>query len=194
MKTCSWCSSDLPRGARTDARFCSGACRVASHRSGRRSTSVPVELRSRTRWVRWSNRKVPLTVAGRPASSTNPATWSSWAEVSNSDAGVGVGFVLNGDGIVCLDLDHCLVDGALTAWAQGVLDRCPATYVEVSPSGAGLHIWGRSELSSGRVVRVPGGSIEMYPSGRYITVTGCRYRASVSRLGDLSAVTSVLLG
>ena len=77
-------------------------------------------------------KKVPVTANGRPASSTDSATWCSYRDAVRSTAGAGVGFVLNGDGIACLDLDHCLVDGKPAAWAQRILDRVPATYVEVS--------------------------------------------------------------
>ena len=38
-----------------------------------------------------------------------------------SKAGVGVGYVLaEGDGIVCIDLDHCLDDGKLAPWARTI--------------------------------------------------------------------------
>jgi primase-polymerase (primpol)-like protein len=193
IRACDRCRGPLPRRARVDARFCSTRCRVAAHRARRAGTPVPVELRSRPRWVRWSQRKVPLTAGGRVASSTDPSTWGTWGETTAATAGVGVGFVLNGDGIVCMDLDGCLDGSDLAGWAAGVLAACPRTYVEVSPSGRGLHVWGRASLAAGRVVRVPGGKVEMYPSGRYITMTGRPFRGSVSRLGDLSAVGAALL-
>ena len=104
-----------------------------------------------------------------------------------SPVGVGVGFVLNGDGIVCLDLDHCL-DGGLSDLAARVLELAGPTYVEVSPSGDGLHVWGYGEIGRGRRV----GGVEAYGTGRYLTVTGKPFDGSVSRLGDLSAVLEVI--
>lgn len=130
--------------------------------------------------------KVPLTPRGRPASSTNPATWSPYAAVKPFDRR---GFVLAGDGIVCLDLDHCLVDGQLTGRAAAILARCPSTYVEVSLSGTGLHIWGRGHVVDGR--RLDG--VEVYGTGRYIAVTGNRFAGSGSTLADLSSVLDWLL-
>jgi primase-polymerase (primpol)-like protein len=148
-----------------------------------------VDLLSQPRWVRYSAHKVPLTVAGGAASSTDPATWSTYAAAKRSTVGVGPGFVLNGDGIVCLDLDHCLVDGQLVGPAVDLLAQLPPTFVEVSPSGDGLHVWGRGHVPYGR--RLDG--VEVYGTGRYITVTGHRWRGAPAVLADLSDVLAAVL-
>lgn len=191
MRSCSWCAGELPRRARADARFCSGRCRVASHRAG--DTAIPAELVTKPRWVRRSPTKVPLTVAGGAASSTNSATWSSWSKASASHIGAGLGFVLNGDGIVCLDLDHCLAAGEPSEAAQRLLSRLPGTYVEVSPSGDGLHVWGRASVVAGRKLKRDGLQVEVYGRGRYIAMTGRPFRGSASSLADLSEVVEHLL-
>lgn len=182
--TCEHCGArmDLARSRRTP-KYCGPACRQAAYRQRTAAAALPAELRSRDRWVLWNGRKVPLQVDGRPASSTDPATWTTYARVRRQPR---IGFAL-GDGIGCIDLDHCLVDGVLTAPARAFLDRLPATYVEVSPSGTGLHVWGR--LPEGRGTRrvVDGLSVETYSTGRYITVTGRRYAGSPSVLADLSS-------
>lgn len=181
-RPCERCSGELPLRARRDARFCSTRCRVAAHRARPR---VPSELAERPRWVRYSARKVPLTVAGEAASSMDVRTWCDYASAVRSRAGVGVGFVLNGDGIACLDLDHCLDErGRLASWARAVVDMLPDTYIEVSPSGDGLHVWGYGRVGNRCRVPVPGGSVEAYSAGRYITVTGRVY--SAGPLADLS--------
>jgi primase-polymerase (primpol)-like protein len=151
-----------------------------------------VELEDAHRWIRYSSTKVPLTVDGRAASSTDASTWSSHAEAMGSSVGAGPGFVLNGDGIVCIDLDHCLVDGVLEPWAQEIVDMVPATYIEVSPSGDGLHVWGRGELARGRRIRVDGGFVEAYATARYLTVTGAAWGRSVGTLGRLDRVFRAL--
>lgn len=97
-----------------------------------------------------------------------------------SRVGVGRGFVLTGDGVACLDLDHCLVDGVLSVVAARVLALNPAAYVEVSPSGDGLHVWGLAPAQRGWRRTVDGQPVEFYTQGRYITVTGNVYQA-----GDL---------
>jgi primase-polymerase (primpol)-like protein len=141
--------------------------------------------------VRYSARKVPLTTAGRAASSTDPATWADHATVRDSDAGVGAGFVLNGDGIACIDLDHCLDDGELAAWAAEILASLPPTYTEVSPSGTGLHVWGLATVGTGRKIRRDGTCVEVYDRARYVTVTGRRYGAARS-LADIGEVAASL--
>lgn len=155
---------------------------------------LPRELTSRPRWVRHSARKIPLQAIGRDvASSTDPSTWCSYEQAAASDRGVGLGFVLNGDGIVCIDLDHCLTDGELAPWAQRIVDAAVGAYCEVSPSSRGLHLWGRAEMAVGRVVSVPGGGkAEIYPNGRFVTVTSRPYGDTPSVLGDLSALVGEL--
>lgn len=180
-RPCEVCCAELPVRARKGTRFCSTRCRVRAHRAG-----VPVELRELDRWVTHSPAKVPLTPKGRPASATDSRTWSSYAAVRDMPR---QGFVLDGDGIVCLDLDHCLVDGELTDRSREILARCPSTYVEVSLSGDGLHVWGRGHVPDGR--RLAG--VEVYGADRYITVTGRRFKGSGSTLGDLSSVIGWLL-
>lgn len=124
--------------------------------------------------------KVPKQVNGRNASSTSPRTWASFSEVFESSVGDGVGFVLNGDGIVCVDLDHCLdARGVVTSpTARRVLELAGDTFVEVSLSGDGLHVWGRSSVPVGGCV---GDGVEVYGTGRYIAVTGQRFRGSELR-------------
>jgi primase-polymerase (primpol)-like protein len=183
---CERCGGSLPVLARKDARFCSTRCRVAAHRAKPR---IPAELRERDRWVRRSSAKVPLTADGHAASSTDPGTWCDYETAKRSAAGAGLGFVLAAkDGIVCIDLDHCISGGRVADWAQAIVDACPPTYVEVSPSGTGLHIFGRGSLPRGRRIRRPGGiHIEAYSSGRYIAM-GRRHGAAPPVLADLSAV------
>ncbi|MFI7009983.1 DNA primase [Streptomyces sp. NPDC050145] len=175
-----------------NARFCSTRCRVAAHRARR---TVPAELTSRPRWVRRTAAKVPVTVGGSVASSTDSSTWSTYRAAARSSAGGGLGFVLDGDGVVCLDLDHALDDqGAPLPWAQRLLDAAAGSWVEVSVSGRGLHIWGYGELPRGRRIAVDGGgSVELYGDGRYIAVTGRTFGGTPRRLGDLSGVIAALL-
>jgi primase-polymerase (primpol)-like protein len=190
--TCQHCAGPMPITARSDARYCSGRCRVAAHRARR---AVPAELTSRPRWIRHTGRKVPLTVGGSVASSTDSSTWSRYRDAAASSSGVGLGFVLDGDGIVCLDLDHCLDEqGEPAPWARMILDAAGATWVEVSRSGDGLHVWGTGSLPQGRRITVGGGgSVELYGAGRYIAVTGRTFGDTPSRLGDLQHVIDSLL-
>ena len=179
--SCAWCGADF--AARADARFCSGRCRVAAHRA-----DVPAELRERDRWLR-HDAKRPIQVNGRAASSTDPATWTTYADADASEVGDGLGFAL-GDGVACIDLDHCLDDGVLADWAAPIVAACRGTYMEVSPSGHGLHIWGHAEVGKGRKL----GGVEVYDRGRYMTVTKRRFGRSPLRLLDIQAQVDLLLG
>lgn len=200
-RECEGCGQRLNL-ARSDARTCSTKCRVRVHRAAKRAAeraetarrslcdALPAELRALDRWVRWEARrrasgvaKMPLTVAGRAASSTDPCTWTTYADAAASSTGDGIGFVLNGDGLACIDLDHCLTEGKPTAAAQRVLDMFPGAWVEVSPSGDGLHIWGTAQSAPGKGPKrtADGLTFEFYTRGRYMTVTGNTYRH-----GDLS--------
>ncbi|WP_432160764.1 bifunctional DNA primase/polymerase [Streptomyces sp. NRRL F-5630] len=190
-RTCEHCDGPMPIMARAHAVTCSPRCRKARSRARR---TVPVELAQRPRWVRRTSSKVPVTVDGAVASSTDPETWSTYRTATDSTAGAGLGFVLDGDGVVCLDLDHALDDqGAPLPWAQRILDTAGPTWVERSVSGDGLHVWGTGSLPRGRRITVDdGGSIELYGDGRYIAVTGNAYDGAPLRLGNLQPVLAEL--
>lgn len=94
---------------------------------------------------------------------------------------------------MCIDLDHALLDGELRPWARRIVDRLPETYIEVSPSGAGLHVWGFGSVERGRRIRRGDSSVEVYDRGRYITVTRQPFENAPSRLADLTRVIADLL-
>lgn len=165
-------------------RFCGQRCRKASNRS----FGVPAELRQKRRWVRHLDKR-PLTIGSHPASVTNPDTWASFDEAKASKAGNGLGFVL-GAGIGCLDFDHVIGAKGLHPSVRALLEELPSTWIEVSPSGDGLHVWGYLPEGGGRVFFKDGVKIERYSRGRYITVTGNRFEAAPLQLADLSQVLS----
>ena len=131
---------------------------------------------------------MPLTVRNYGASSTNPAIWSPYNVAKDCNVGDGLGFVLNGDGIACIDLDHCITDGVLAPWAQDIVNQCRGTYIEISLSGTGLHIFGYAHVGIGRNL----GGVEVYDRGRYIAVTGRRWRRAPLELSDISVVVNSL--
>ncbi|WP_234263083.1 hypothetical protein [Hydrogenophaga sp. NFH-34] len=139
--------------------------------------AMPAELRACPRWVT-HRAKVPFDPSHprSKASVTDPATWGAFgqAEAAYGEGGRdGVGFVLAGDGVVGIDLDHVVDDGVTEPAALELLDAVGAEYVELSPSGTGLHAWGRwSEAFPGRRGRLDGLSVEVYSRERYLTVTG----------------------
>ena len=153
---------------RADARFCSTKCRVYSSRKPK----LPAEMTTRRRWVRRDANKIPLTGAGRYASSTKSNTWASFEHVSRSSVGVGLGYVL-GDGIGCWDFDHCITDGVLAGWAREAIEAIESPlFIEVSQSGEGVHVFVKAPEGPGRKIRDGERCIEFYSVGRYIAVTG----------------------
>jgi primase-polymerase (primpol)-like protein len=178
LQVCEMCGADLPLLVRSHARTCSTRCRKALSRR-----QVPAELRDAPRWVSHTATKRPIRIDGAPASSTDPATWASYSAVRDLPR---KGFVLNGDGLVCIDVDHCAEGGVLDPAAKAWLAELPATYVEWSPSGTGIHIWGHGYVPTGRKLTFRGLRVEVYGSGRYITVTNKPLRGSPVQLADLT--------
>jgi primase-polymerase (primpol)-like protein len=111
------------------------------------------------RFVTWKNlpdrtgkrRKIPLQADGKSnAKSNDPATWSPYEALACGLAreevegpGVMLGQVAENLWLVGVDLDLALspATGSLQPWAKRWIDRL-ATYGEVSPSGAGVKLFG----------------------------------------------------
>ncbi|WP_282083983.1 bifunctional DNA primase/polymerase [Streptomyces tendae] len=199
---CERCPNPMPLRARADARFCSSACRQAAYRERHRleqqrvaseqAARVPAELRTKARWVRYSAKKVPLRGDGRFASVDDPSSWSDFPAAVKASAGEGVGFVLTaGDGIVVVDLDHAVEGGRVLPWAQAIVDRLPATYMERGRSGRGLHLWFRGAVSHGRRIRRAELAVEVYSDRRYMIV-GDRVPGTPLELAELSDAAGLI--
>jgi len=125
------------------------------------------------------SRKVPFQANGVHASTTDSGTWTSFERAFNTLQRLpghfdGIGYVL-GEGVAGIDLDHCLdKDGEPNRLAEEVLKRAPAgAYIEVSPSGQGLHLIVRcSSLERSLRTTLLDGKIEVYRDKRYFTITG----------------------
>ncbi len=140
---------------------------------------IPEELKTGVRHVCWRDeggtRVLKIAGTRRNASSTNPQTWRTLKECvaameEKPDRYAGVGRVIAADErFVGVDLDHVRnpKTGMLTQRAAEVV-RLLDSYAEVSPSGTGIKLWIRAELS--RAHKKPG--VEIYPHGRYFTLTG----------------------
>jgi hypothetical protein len=155
-----------------------------------------------TAWVLWRwkwngkrHTKPPFQIDGRSlASNTDPKTWAKGDEaVQAANAkGYGVGLVLTGiPDLVALDLDGAISseDGVAT-WALELIARA-RSYTEVSPSGTGFRIFGRSTRTEpiGTTVQYEGGHVEVYRhTRRYVTVTGEQWGQNT----DLSDLDNLL--
>jgi putative DNA primase/helicase len=119
--------------------------------------------------------RVPYSPAtGQRASSTKPETWTGYQEALRAckEQGYGgIGFVFTPEDDLCgVDLDGCLnpETGEVEGWAQEIIEELNS-YIEVSPSGTGVHILIRGKLPKSRNRK---GRFEAYDRGRYFTVTG----------------------
>jgi len=149
---------------------------------------LPQELQNLRQWVCWRlepdkksgrDAKVPYSpITGKRASSSNSATWGNLDEALTCAEKYffsGIGFVFTAEcGIIGIDIDNCLSDGQPNETAADILAHLPPTYIEVSPSGTGLHIFLRGKLPTGGNRKA---SVEMYSTGRYFTMTGQRFES-----------------
>lgn len=150
-------------------------------------TAIPPALRKLRRWVVWKLEsraggakptKVPYcpSLMNNRASSVDPATWGSFeqAESAYEEGGYdGVGVVLNGDGVVGVDIDGCIENGVIKTEATMLMNSLGVEYYEVSPSGNGLRGFGYAEnLEKGVNGTYNGMKVELYSWGRFLTVTG----------------------
>jgi len=128
-------------------------------------------------WLTWKlqeregkKTKVPYMMNGQMAKSTDPNTWATFDEIKTENKGI----VLHDKKLSCIDIDHCLVNGEIQSPEKETITRFLLklnSYVEVSPSGTGLHCFFETkeplELKANRK-----GAFEIYNSGRYMTFTG----------------------
>jgi predicted P-loop ATPase len=151
---------------------------------------IPATMKALAHWHYWRGEpdkhgkfgKVPRMVGqNRRASSTDPDTWSSYdtalAGINGNGCSPynGLGFAVQGSGVVFIDFDHCRnpQTSAITPWVSEIIAEVDS-YAEISPSGNGLHAYALGKLPGKGITRkFPDGSaIEMYDAGRYATVTG----------------------
>lgn len=154
--------------------------------------AIPSYLTDQDRWVCWRYKwiedreewtKLPIDVStGRAASSTDSDTWSSFTDAvsyhkdpeTDTD---GCGYVVTEAALVVgLDLDDCVdpETGDIDPWARETVEQV-GTYWEYSPSVTGLRGFGLGFVPDGGTradIENADGHIEMYDSGRYLTVTG----------------------
>lgn len=147
--------------------------------------AIPPALREGRRFVVWKLEtrdgkatKVPHIVQGAAARarSDDPATWATFSQAQSlyGQGGYydGIGIMLAGGGITCIDLDHCLnpETGLVDEPAAAVIRELDS-YTEVSPSGTGVHVFVFGTPPSGRRRH---GYVEMYgpDDNRFMTLTG----------------------
>jgi putative DNA primase/helicase len=169
-------------------------------------TRIPSELTSCKQWVNWRLQlddkerwtKVPYQPNGRCASTTNPATWSSFDVVMaayQSGRFDGIGFVLTkASGIVAIDMDKIKAHRHDPRFRDVFIKLGESgTYMEVSPSSGGVHAFAFGTLPfDGKNSREAG--IEMYAAKRYLTVTGHTLEGTGTTLKAIQNVLDEIVG
>ena len=142
-------------------------------------------LKRDQKWVAWKfverdgrTTKPPVNPhTGRFAKNNAPSDWGSYEQAlarAYADGLAGLGYVLTADdGLTGADLDKVRdpVTGELDDWAAEIVGL-GETYCEVSPSGRGLRLFWEGKVE--RAVKSDKHSVEIYGTGRYLTITGNR--------------------
>ena len=84
-----------------------------------------------------------------------------------------------------MDVDHCIDPdtGALNEIVSAILTKLPPTYIELSPSGTGLHIFLRGTMPD-KGNKNEANGVEMYAHSRFFTMTGKRYGDSPMEIAE----------
>jgi hypothetical protein len=146
--------------------------------------SFPPELTKLSRWVGFDMSKRPLCPSNPSslASINEPSHWASFNEtktVIGINNCVGLGIVLNGDGLVGFDFDGSVKDGIPDDSVLDLLQWHQVQYIEFSPSGRGIRAFGYADQKKfsdwpfrGRRGTVQNLAVEIYADQRFLTVTG----------------------
>jgi len=139
--------------------------------------------------------KVPIQKDGSFASSTDPSTWATYAELGENKGVIFEPTV----GIIGVDFDHCVnEDGEITNEQVKKFVKSAKTYVEYSPSKTGLHLLFKSteriDLEANKHHFNDTESVEAYTWGRYFTFTGNEHLESKPLLEVDADIFTMLLG
>jgi len=151
--------------------------------------TFPKEMALLPNWVDWRlepdkktgrDMKVPYNPkTGYRASTANKNSWGTLEEALSAKEKynfTGIGFVFDDESaIIGIDLDKCFIDGQLNDIANAILEKTPPTYIELSPSGTGFHIFVKGKMPRGGN-RNSGNGVEMYGTKRFFTMTGNRWK------------------
>jgi hypothetical protein len=180
--------------------------------------NVPEELRPKKAWVGWApdpktqRPKCPVLISAkaRRASTRRSETWSSFDAASAfygkyaDGSTVGVGYVFaKEDGLVYVDVDDAVDErGDVREWALPFVEPfISRSYIELSPSGRGLHIIGKGKLPEGAGfggkanfpqhatgAKVP--EVALFAHGKYTTITGRVWKGHL-KIGDVTEAAAL---
>lgn len=138
---------------------------------------IPEEMKKLKRFVGWRKEnlngkvaKLPFSLIDEKANGWNMAErWVNFNDAKNKNRPLG--FVLvEEDKIVCIDLDHAIQDEELSPMAKEIIEKFIGTYMELSQSEKGIHIFVKGTIPKNLNLSSEG--IELYKNNRYIALTG----------------------
>lgn len=166
--------------------------------------NIPEKMKACPRWILWKLEevegrdkptKVPYSINGYHASTTNANTWAAFDEaVTECEKGgySGIGFVFTDTTFIGFDMDGCFnpESGELAREAAEALSMSAGTYIELSQSKTGFHAIFEGKLPEGRRRN---GSYEMYGDGspRFFAMTGDRWSDAGDVLADQVAIDTI---
>jgi len=153
-----------------------------------RLDSISSMITKYNHWISWNMeydsvrerwKKIPINPHNGMFAKTNDHnTWGNFEEAleyynkkKDSKAG-GIGYVFTkDDGLIGIDLDHCIVNGTLLPEFEHIVESFRGTYIERSVSGEGLHIITKANAPFDGA-RKKNGNIEMFSHTSFFTITG----------------------
>lgn len=191
------------------------AKRVAPRKRNRKrlddlEANVPDAMKSLKNWCVFRTKYNPETerqdkfvispTDGKWAKTNDPDTWVDFEtaiKYAEENDCAGLSFALDGKcGITCIDLDKSISkDGKLTESAEKLTQELAETYTETSVSGNGIHIFVADDIlrkTYKNRADLPDGEIEVYDSGRFISMTG-NMRSKTNALSNCPTATMTWL-
>jgi len=167
--------------------------------------NIPDELKAIPHWILWDYRerdgniiKAPIDPkTGAWTNAHDPKNWLTFEDALkySKENNLGIGFDFTKDlGYVFIDLDHVLENGVIKNQRIKEIVENADTFIEISPSGGGLHLFFKCfnfDFDSTRLKDLP---IEIYTDARYSTFTGVPYGELKPIRGIESGDLKLLLG
>jgi len=145
--------------------------------------NIPRELKEIPQWILWGYiykdgkiEKVPIDPkTGAWISAHDPKNWLTFEEAIkySKELKLGIGFDFTENlGYVFIDLDHVYKNGIIEDPRIKSIMENADTFIEISPSGEGFHLFFKCPKFDFGSTRIEGLPIEIYDKARFSTFTG----------------------
>lgn len=150
--------------------------------------TIPNVLKEYDHWLLWNSVPMENGKLGKRPVDLDGTIFKGWndtdnlysfetvADAYNKGNFDGIGFSQVNTPLVCVDLDN---DKGIDDIPKGLLSIMQAGYAERSPSGKGIHVWMKADLSQNIIENIgkkrktdAGDEIELFTKSGWLTVTG----------------------